>query len=155
MNDTAPTPPAARTIGDIENYHAHVYYDGPEQRARMLVLRERIAERFPVQLVEPIDTAMGMHPSSMLVVAFNPDQFGTLVPWLMLNRLGLSILVHPNTDNPLHDHLSQAAWIGPELKFKPVDQLPEASRQVTSLKAVGRSQPPVVINTSPASGATI
>lgn len=138
-----------RSIRDIENWHAHIYYDGAEQRAAMLALRARIAERFAVQLVEPIETSTGTHPLPMLVVAFNPDLFDRLVPWLMLNRMGLSILLHPNTDNPLHDHVSQAAWIGPQLRMKPNEELPEERRQVTSLKAVGRAQPAVKINTTP------
>lgn len=146
---------APRSIREIENWHAHIYYEGSEQRAAMLALRERIAERFSVQLVEPIETVMGMHPRPMLVVAFNPDQFATLVPWLMLNRNGLSILLHPNTDNPLHDHVVQSAWIGPQLRMKPNEELPEERRQATSLKALGRSQPAVKINTAPAAGAEL
>ena len=38
-----------------------------------------------------------------------------MVPWLALNREGLSILVHPNTDNQRLDHMVRALWLGPEL----------------------------------------
>ena len=69
----------------------------------------------------------------------------------MLNRLGLSILLHPNTDNAHDDHIVQAAWLGRELKLKSNAELPEARRLTTSLKARGLSQPPVVVNTTPTS----
>jgi len=40
------------------------------------------------------------------------DQFAAVVPWLMLNRGGLSILVHPNTDDPVADHEVNPLWLG-------------------------------------------
>ena len=54
----------------------------------------------------------------MYQIAFGTAVFATLVPWLMLNRRGLSILVHPNTERPRDDHLIQSLWLGPSLAIR-------------------------------------
>ncbi len=51
----------------------------------------------------------------MYQVAFAPDQFAHLVPWLMLNREGLDVLVHPNSGHALADHRDHALWLGNSL----------------------------------------
>jgi aromatic ring-cleaving dioxygenase len=54
----------------------------------------------------------------MYQIAFAKQTFDTLVPWLMLNRQGLSVLVHPNTGRARDDHLVHALWLGPELAVR-------------------------------------
>jgi aromatic ring-cleaving dioxygenase len=54
----------------------------------------------------------------MYQVAFALDLFPTFVPWLMLNRMGLQVLVHPNTQRPRDDHLVHALWLGGDLLLK-------------------------------------
>jgi DOPA 4,5-dioxygenase len=34
------------------------------------------------------------------------------VPWLMFNRQGLNILIHPLTDDEVEDHTEHAVWLG-------------------------------------------
>jgi aromatic ring-cleaving dioxygenase len=43
---------------------------------------------------------------------FRPDEFPRFVPWLMLNRNGLAVLIHPNTGRSKSDHLVHALWLG-------------------------------------------
>ena len=51
-------------------------------------------------------------------VACTPEQFPTLVPFLMLNRMGLTILLHPQSGRPRDDHTLNAVWMGAVLPVK-------------------------------------
>jgi DOPA 4,5-dioxygenase len=45
----------------------------------------------------------------------------------MLNRLGLAVLVHPNTEDARADHLTHALWMGEILPLN-ADVLPPSPR---------------------------
>jgi DOPA 4,5-dioxygenase len=100
-------PPLSR----IHSYHAHNNFD-PGTRGRAEALRAQISERFSVQLGRWREAPVGPHSAAMYQVAFAPEVFAAFVPWLMLNRQGLDVLVHPNTGAPRDDHLVHALWLG-------------------------------------------
>ncbi|UFZ04759.1 aromatic ring-cleaving dioxygenase [Bradyrhizobium ontarionense] len=112
-------------LSTIASFHAHIYYD-EETRAEAEQLRRWIAERFVVTLGRWHDALVGPHERSMYQVAFAVEVFPALVPWLMLNHGRLSVLVHPNTTQPLADHTAHALWIGPPLGIRE-EKLPEQS----------------------------
>jgi aromatic ring-cleaving dioxygenase len=85
-------------------------------------LREALASNFPVQVGRNQGIA-GPHPVPQMQVIFKTDAFDSIVQWLMFNRQGLDILVHPLTDNEYEDHTSQALWLGTPVELK-VETLP-------------------------------
>jgi len=101
----------------IEGYHAHIYYD-PATRPIAERLREALGEGFSVQLGRWHDVPVGPHPTSMYQVAFAVDEFPRVVPWLMLNRDGLSVLVHPRTGDDYEDHARFPLWLGTPLPLR-------------------------------------
>ena len=95
----------------ITGYHAHVYYDADSKPAAA-ALREAIEARFPVRLGRWHDRPVGPHPQWSYQIAFGPELFAALVPWLALNRGGLTIFLHPETGEALPDHRDHALWLG-------------------------------------------
>lgn len=80
-------------------------------------MREGLAAGFDVQLGRWHDEHVGPHPKSMYQVLFSQSQFGRIVPWLMLNHEGLDVLIHPETDDAVEDHLNRSLWLGERLKL--------------------------------------
>lgn len=95
----------------ITGYHAHIYYDA-QSRETAAKLRQAIGEEFGGVVGRWHDEAVGPHPVSMYQFAFPVEEFARLVPWLMLNRAGLRILVHPETGNGYRDHAVYSLWLG-------------------------------------------
>lgn len=121
--DTAPTPrppsvrpgeqqlPAVpRAYTDIESYHAHIYFD-EDTHQKAALIRKWTAERFRVELGDWNAEPRGPHVTPSFYFGFTNDLLPVIVPWLQLNSLGLTILIHPNTDDPRADHLYYALWV--------------------------------------------
>jgi DOPA 4,5-dioxygenase len=113
-------------INEITSYHAHIYFSDADERETAAQVRAQIADRFSVRLGRWHEKPIGPHSRPMYQVAFAPKVFSILVPWLMLNRASLTILVHPNTENARRDHLVHAFWMGEILPITRPEQLPES-----------------------------
>ena len=105
-----------RETSEITGFHAHVYYD-EATRADAAAVREGLAARFDVKLGRWHDVPVGPHPTAMYQVAFPRGEFDKVVPWLLLNRRGLVILVHPETGDDVEDHTAHAMWLGEKLEL--------------------------------------
>jgi DOPA 4,5-dioxygenase len=103
----------------IAEYHAHIYYDPATTRERAERLRARVAAEFPLaKLGRWHDELVGPHTRSMYQIAFPASLLATLLPWLMLNRDGLNVLLHPETGDDYRDHSAHAAWLGENLPLR-------------------------------------
>ena len=99
-------------------YHAHIYYDPQRTRPTAERLWDVICQQFQVQLGGFRDEPVGPHPVANVQVIFTPEQFQPVVEWLMLHRDGLDVLIHPLTDNSVHDHSIYAMWLGSPVPLK-------------------------------------
>lgn len=100
-------------VAAITGYHAHVYYDAASKE-RAARLRAALEAAFEVTLGRWHDRPVGPHPCGSYQVAFAPELFGALVPWLALNRDGLTVFIHPRTGDDVPDHRDYAIWLGPQ-----------------------------------------
>ncbi len=101
----------------IRFYHAHIYYDASSRPAAAR-LREEIERRFEVVMGRWRDEPVGPHPQPMYQVKFDPPEFARIVPWLMINRAGLTVLVHPDTGDAVADHAVNPLWLGQKLDLR-------------------------------------
>ena len=102
---------------EVKGYHAHVYYNS-ESKPAAAKLREAIIGKFNVEPGAFSDEPRGPHPISQFNVIFEGPEFQNIVPWLMLNREGLDVLVHPLTESSYDDHSKNALWLGTPVPMK-------------------------------------
>ena len=96
----------------ITDYHAHVYFDAASREdARRLC--DAASRMFRLVVGRMHDTPVGPHPRGSCQLAFGPEVFGEVIPWLMVNRNGLTIFAHAHTGDQLKDHTDHVLWLGP------------------------------------------
>lgn len=95
----------------IKGYHAHIYFDETTvEQAR--ALRERIAGELGYAVGRFHEKNVGPHPRWSFQVVFEPEALGDILPWLALNRRGLTVFVHGLSGNDLYDHTELVMWLG-------------------------------------------
>ncbi len=104
-------------MSEIKGYHAHVYYNAATKLIAAR-LRDTILSKFNVEPGGFSDEPRGPHPISQFNVILETSEFQHIVPWLMLNREGLDVLVHPLTESSYDDHSKNALWLGTPVPMK-------------------------------------
>ena len=100
----------------IESFHAHVYFDASTiDQARKLC--ESAQSKFELTMGRMHEKPVGPHPCWSCQLAFAPQVFGELVPWLAAHRNGLVVFIHPNTGDDLKDHTAHAIWMEAALQL--------------------------------------
>lgn len=95
----------------IKAYHAHVYFDESTVEPAK-ALRAKIEDRFDINMGRFHEKNVGPHPSWSYQVAFGPELFGELIPWLSVNRQGLTVFVHGCSGEHIIDHTEYVCWLG-------------------------------------------
>ena len=108
MNPSSSVDPSA-----IDSWHAHVYFNAASRDAAW-ALREVIKAELTgrVELGRFHEKPVGPHPMWSYQLAIAAPAFAEVIGWLVLNRRGLDVLVHPNTGDALVDHRDRAVWLG-------------------------------------------
>lgn len=106
-----------KDTSDILGYHAHVYFDEDSSEAARS-LRETIEQTFDIEMGRFHEKPVGPHPRYSYQVAFTPEKFGEIIPWLALNRGDLTVFVHAETGDALADHTQNVIWLGPSENLK-------------------------------------
>jgi len=102
----------------ITGYHAHVYYDDASKPRAQALRMALEAEFSQAEFGRWHDAPVGPHPDWSFQVAFKPELFDLIMPYLALNRQGLVIFTHPTTDDALRDHRDCGIWMG---RVRPLD----------------------------------
>ena len=96
----------------ITGYHAHVYFDAAE-RERAQRLCEAARKAFGIAVGRMHDRPVGPHPRGSCQLTIGADQFASVIPWLVVNRDGLTIFAHAESGDALKDHTDHVIWLGP------------------------------------------
>ena len=98
-------------MNNIKSFHAHVYYDVSSYEQALLLCHEA-SKRFDISIGRMHKQPVGPHPKWSCQLAFRSQVFGGIVPWLALNRAGLTVFIHANTGDDLKDHTEYTMWMG-------------------------------------------
>lgn len=100
----------------ITDYHAHVYFDANTSDIARSVCQAASAE-FGIRMGRMHDGPIGPHSTGSCQLSVPKKAFAEVIPWLALNRQGLSVLVHPSTGDHLADHTDHVIWLGQPIKL--------------------------------------
>jgi DOPA 4,5-dioxygenase len=98
-------------MSEITGYHAHVYFDAAS-REQAVQLCEAARRALGVTMGRVHDRPVGPHPRGSCQLAFGPELFASVVPWLLANRNGLTVFAHAETGDTLEDHTEHVLWLG-------------------------------------------
>lgn len=101
----------------IKDWHAHLYFplgDG----AKVKPLTEKIQAEFGFSIGTIWDKPVGPHPIGSCQITVPAGALDQFIPWLIENREGNDIFLHPNTGDDLKDHTDYTMWIGKSYPLK-------------------------------------
>lgn len=98
-------------------YHAHIYWNNSKERAIAISLQEEL-QKLGCPLGRVHDTPIGPHTLAMYQAVYDDSNKAAVEKYLTANANGISILLHEDTGDDIHDHTDGVRWINKEL---PID----------------------------------
>ena len=90
----------------------------PTRARPALKLCKAAGKTFGVKVGRMHDNPVGPHPRGSCQLTIGIEQFAEVLPWLVLNRGGLTVFTHAQTGNALKDHTDHVIWLGPSETLK-------------------------------------
>lgn len=102
---------------NFKSFHFHLYFNH-EQIALATQLSHELGVRFSLEIGRVWDRPVGPHPINSCQITVPKEKFEEVVSWLMVNRQGLDVFIHPEGDNDLLDHRDHIMWLGKSYDLK-------------------------------------
>jgi DOPA 4,5-dioxygenase len=108
------------SIDIIQDWHVHVYYDETSKTVAQSLRGDIETEFAGLAIGRMHDKPVGPHPEGSFQVLVPNDRMAEVASWFALNRQGLTVLLHPNTQDDLKDHRDYPIWYGtaPKLNYE-------------------------------------
>ena len=95
----------------MKHFHAHLYYNSDTFELAKRVISQATKLDY-VEIGRMHEKPVGPHPMWSCQLLFKTENLSKMIPWLMQNREGLIVFVHPVSGNDLEDHTIHAMWLG-------------------------------------------
>jgi DOPA 4,5-dioxygenase len=111
-----------QSVTAIFGYHAHIYFDA-DSVIQATELCERARDEMGTTMGRIHQRPVGPHTQWSCLLTFPADRIAQLLPWLILNRKGLTVFLHPESGDNLADHTEHVVWLGESKPLKIVQFL--------------------------------
>lgn len=101
----------------FEIYHFHLYFSH-EQIALATEIAQSVRDEFQVAIGRVWDRPVGPHPVNSCQISVPRAKFQDVVVWLMENRQGLDVFIHPEGEDDLIAHRDHVMWLGQSYELK-------------------------------------
>jgi aromatic ring-cleaving dioxygenase len=97
-------------------YHAHIYWNTPEQKKTALRIRSVLVDMgFNVGAIH--DRPIGPHPAAMFQVIYSTNTKNVVENIIQNMRDDLDVLLHEAINDDVRDHTEGARWLGKKLEL--------------------------------------
>tara|TARA_R110002049_G_scaffold247162_1_gene421329 strand:+ start:415 stop:744 length:330 start_codon:yes stop_codon:yes gene_type:complete len=96
---------------EFKSYHFHLYF-AFDQVELATATAKQIESEFDIFVGRVWDRPVGPHPIGSCQITVPKEKFVDITNWLLVNRNGLDVFIHPEGGNDLIDHRDHIMWIG-------------------------------------------